>query len=256
MDPEFLPEFFLLIAGLFLGVFAIHLLAGRQWGRAVRIGAASIVSISLAFLLGNSDCLRWKYSKPWYLHYSEERAALAPGDDSVYDEKSSGARPSMSLLLGGVLVRVAASDQYVLAIEDEAFLTMDLIPPGLLVTCAVAGSSNFPTRVPEVAASIRGSSVMFRGPDVRAIRPDRHTMIVQEHGKDVLRVRYAGPRTIEVSGQLYLSNNSPEVVSLAEGISWRGVGVPSGATIDLRPQGKGTIRFKRSGLIEVVPGHD
>ena len=56
MNPEYLPEVALLIAGVLVGGFALRLLSTRQLGRAARAGAASLASIALAFVLGKSDC--------------------------------------------------------------------------------------------------------------------------------------------------------------------------------------------------------
>jgi hypothetical protein len=85
-------------------------------------------------------------------------------------------------------------------------------------------------------------------------RSDRHTLIAREHGEVVLRVHYAEPHRIEVTGRFYPSRaDEPILISPTKGIHWKGGGVPAGATLDLRPQGRGTIDFERTGLIRILP---
>ena len=249
MTPEFLPEFAMLIAGVILGAVAIHFLAARRGLRALGLCAASVALIAFAFVSGKSDRLHGPSARLW----STEQHALAPAD-STDSRPADASPPSVSLVLGDVDVRVVESDRYVLSLDDEPFLTIDSLASGLLVSCQVAGSIGSTTGPDRLAATIRGNAVTYCARDVETMRSDRHTIAVQERGEDVLHIRYSEPHRIEVAGRFYVPGDpEPTVISLMDGIAWRGAVVPSGTTIDLRLQGQGKVRFERSGMIQVLP---
>ena len=64
MNPEFLPEMAMLLAGVFAGAIAIRFLFARRIGRAVRFGALGIVLIALAIVLGKSGHVHSSYWQP------------------------------------------------------------------------------------------------------------------------------------------------------------------------------------------------
>jgi hypothetical protein len=255
MNPEFLPEFALLLAGVLLGAVGIHLLLARRWRRGLGLGAVGVILIAGGYAVGKYGT-HWNYSETWR-RLTMRPAALVPAADSSSTNMDLEETRSKSLLVGDMLLRVMASDRYVLSADNEPFLTLDSVGSGLLVTCRVAGSHYpDPIRTPRLAATIIQNAVVYCGSDVQALRPDAHTILVQERGKDVLRIRYADPRKIEIVGQFYLSEGAePSVIALAQGIRWRGTTIPSGSA-DLRPQGKGRINFDRSGLIQVLPDRE
>ena len=244
MSLEFLPEFALLIAGVILFGVALRFLIARRWSRAAGLFAAGLAIVATAFVSGRSDRLHGQ-SSTW------KPLALVPADSSRTGENDADGQSSVSLVLGDVALRVSASNRYVLSLEDEPFLTLDSLASGLLVSCRVARSNGL-----AAAATISQNAVVYCGSGVEPTRPDRHTIAVQERDEDILRIRYSEPRRIEVVGQFYVSGDrdpNPSIISLLNGIAWRGAVVPSGTSIDLRSQGDGTIRFERSGLIQVLP---
>jgi hypothetical protein len=252
MNPEFLPEFALLIAGVLLGGVAINRLASRRWSSAAKLAAASLALIAVAFLAGKY--VHWKYSESWRLRQTMKRHTIEPSIRYQPDGKDSEAPNAMFLLLGGVRVQVVASDRFVLSVDNEPFLTLDSLTSGLLVSCDVAGSHSVPIRAPRLAARIMQNVVVYSGPGVSPMRPDPHTILVRESGKDILRIHYADPRRIEVTGQFYLSGDGESsVISFMHGLNWRGGTVPPGMGIDLRLQGKGKIDFEHNGLIQILP---
>jgi len=225
MNPEFLPEFALLIAGVIAGAFGLHLLFTKQPSRAMRAGAVGLACIALAFVSGI------------YGHKPPGPHALLPA-----------AKSSMSLVLGDVVLRVTPSDRYVLSVDDKQYLDLDLRRAGLKVTCVVGAHDS-------AAAAIHQNSFPFRRSEgIRPAKPDDHTLLVQEEDKDIFRIHYSEPRRIEVTGQFFEQRSADStLISLAKGIRWSGGSVPPGTVIDLRSQGKGRIDFGRSGLIRILP---
>jgi hypothetical protein len=123
MNPEWFPEMALLIAGLFAGGAALRSLFTRQRGGAVRWGAASLALVALALVLASSETLH-----P-YIRRSREAhkpVVLLPVTLRDAEDQDSEGTPSTSLLLGNVLVRVAPSNRYVLAVDGKRFLTLDV----------------------------------------------------------------------------------------------------------------------------------
>ena len=154
----------------------------------------------------------------------------------------------MTLVLGGVRVRVPASDRYELSVSDETFLTVSSNGSGLLVTCLAAGSStHFTSQWP--AARISENTVTYKASGISTSRPDPHTILVMEDGAETLRVHYPEPRTLEVTGQLQLTNG---VVKLEEGVVWPPRNFIPPGPLDLSARGVGRIEFEPSGLIQVV----
>ena len=224
MDPQFLPEAGLLLAAVFAGAIALYLLFTLQVSRAMRAGAVSLACIVLAFVLART------------LHKPSRPPGLLPGTAN-----------SMSLVLGNVVLRVAPSDRYVFSVNDKHFLDLDLQRSELRVSCVVGSQS-------EAALNILQNTFPFsRRPGVRPSKPDDHTLVVQDAGKDVFRIRFSEPRRIEVTGQLFERRSAePALISFEEGIYWSGGGIPPGTVIDLRGQGRGRIDFGSSGSIRVL----
>ena len=64
MNPEFLPEAAMLLAGVIAGAIAIRSLFTRSGGRALRLGALGIFLIALAIMLGKSGHVHSSYWQP------------------------------------------------------------------------------------------------------------------------------------------------------------------------------------------------
>jgi len=224
MDPQYLPEAALLLAGLFLGAIGLHRLLTRQLGSAMKAGAACAVSVTLAFVLANNG------------HNPPRPAGLQPAATS-----------SMSLVLGDVVLRVAPSNRYVFSVNDKEFLELDLARSGLTVS-GVVGARD------KAAASIERNTFPVRRTGIRPSKPDSHTLLVQEDGEDIFRVQYSEPRMIEVTGEFFERRSAePALISFQEGIHWSGGSVGQGTVIDLRSQSGGRINFAPSGQIRVLP---
>ena len=224
MDPQYLPEAGLLFGGLVAAVTLVHFLRTRQMHQAIRSGliVAGCVGAAAAMALT--------------LHKAPGPPPLVPAMES-----------SMSLVLGDVVLRVAPSERYVLSADGREFLVLDVRRSGLKVSGVVGAHDR-------VATGIRENTFPFSRPaDVRPAR-DAHSLVVQEGGKDIVRVAYAEPRRIEVTGQFFgRRSDEAALISLENGISWRGGTIARGTTIDLRGQGPGRIDFGPSGAIRVLP---
>jgi len=251
MDPSHLFELALLIAGLVLAAVALNRLFTRRRVRALQLGAAAVALFAIAFYSGTTGT--WRYPGWVRTMRGTPAAALLPAAQSDSLAQEPGAKSTMSLVLGGVPVLAPVSDKYVVASNGEEFLTIDAHDSGLLVSCDIAGSPQLPLRTPELAARFTDNVVWFIASNVMTIRPNASTLLVREDSTEILRVRYAAPRRIEVDGQFSLSKGRERrMVVLADGIRWPGGSVPTGSSVDLRPQGKGVIELTPSGAIQVV----
>jgi hypothetical protein len=248
LSPSYLPELALLIAGVIVAGVAIHRLTIREWGRAAALGAASVVLAVLAFVSGMSSRI---HPNPGRIQTARGRV-LVPADRRP-PGRDQGADSTMSLVLGGVSLHVASANRYVLSVEDETFLTLDSLETGLLVSGEVAGLHTLSFQTPWRAAVITGNAVAFQAPGVESATPDSSTLVLMERDENLFRIRYADPRRIEVNGRFYLSKGPrPGLISMMDGVEWRGARIRPGATIDFTPQGKGRLDFERSGMIRVV----
>jgi len=255
LNPEFLPEAALILAGLIALVLAVRLLFARQPLRALGVGAISVACMALALWMGRSG---WVHAMNKY-GYGATAAWSKPV--GLIPESTPGHKaepPFMALVLGNVLLRVAPADRYVLSVGDEPFLTLDSLRTGLRVSCDLAGVDGSRVRVEDNLV------ISSEGRDVRQGRIPS-TFLLQQQSEDVLRVHFAEPRRIEIAGRFrpFFERGSarnvargrpePARVSFEGGIRWEGGGVAPGATIDLTPQGKGRIDFAKSGMIQIRP---
>jgi hypothetical protein len=224
MDPQYLPEAGLLFGGIVAAVTVIHYLLTKQSRKAIRSGLIGLGCVGVAVAMALT------------LHNPPGPPPLVPAMES-----------SMSLVLGDVVLRVAPSERYVLSANGRQFLVLDLHRSRLKVS-GVVGTHD------QVATGIQENTFPYTRPS--GVRParDAHTLLVQEGGKAIARVEYAEPRRIEVTGQFFGErSDEAALISLENGISWRGGAIHPGATIDLRNQGPGRIDFGPSGAIRIVP---
>jgi hypothetical protein len=227
MNPEYLPEGALLLAALFTGAYAVHLLLARQLSRAIRTGAASVICIVLAIVLAKT------------FHNPPKAFVLVPAARHSIE--------SMSLVLGDVILQVSPSDEFEFSVDGKKFLELDLRRSKLSVS-GVVGTRNRAT------TSIRQNTFPFSEPGFRPARPDAHTLLVQEEGRNIFRIHFSDRRRLEVNGQFFEKRSDEgAIISLQNGIHWKGGDVPAGTLIDLRDQGRGRISFE-TGLIRILPG--
>ena len=247
MNPEFFPEAAMLLAGVIAGAIALRHLFARRLRKALGVGAIGIACIVLAFALARTHGSVRSIQVPT-LRASRRPNPLAlvpAAKDSI--QKDSDPTPSMSLLLGNVLLRVVPSDHYGLSVDGKQFLALDSLRSGLTVGCLVATHG-------DTAADVGRSRSPFRVARAQPTRLDAHTLHTQEEGRDIFRVHYSGPHRIEVTGSFFVPGSAePSVVSFENGIRWSGGGLPPGTTVDLTRQGKGRIDFEGSGLIRILP---
>lgn len=249
MSTEWLLEATLLLVGVFCGAAALSRLKAQDRGLALRLGAASLVLIALAVVLTKSE----RMHPAWWGHDDRDSKALKPAAlhpaaraDSVTDDTE--ATPATSLWLGDVQVRVAPSERIRLTLVDEEFLALEWDSAGLIVNCEVADSTD------QRAVRLRRNSFERQTFRVQASKPDSSTLLVKEGQGEVLRIRFAAPRTVEIAGRFYLPESPGSmVVTRSSGVRWKGGYVPPGSTIDLTQQGKGRISFESSGLIQIRP---
>lgn len=249
MSPDVLPLFILMMIGVFLAGASLHSLARRRWGRSVKLGAFSILALGIGATIG-IYAARYSASS-WRLPESMRPRALSPERQTTPASKE--VPDMMTLVLGGVRMRVATQDPYVLSLSDQAFLTVESVAGGLLVTCDAASArrSDLPraySREPRLAAQISENTVTYRASGVETARTNAHSLLVKDAEGEVLRVHYRDPRTLEVVGRLYLPSG---VVQLQDGITWAGNRIPPGP-LDLTSAGKGRIDFESNGTVRIA----
>ncbi|HYJ32449.1 MAG TPA: hypothetical protein VE326_04455 [Candidatus Binatia bacterium] len=237
IDPQFLPETALLIAAVFSGVAAIRfLLVGRR-ADALKAAAGALGCIALAFVLAKT------------MHRESETLALTPAVKSSAEAPTG--KPATALVLGGVLVRVASAEQYVLSVEGAPFLTLDLERSKLRVTCTVQSEQGDAAKIVQNGVPARAGYL--------DTRRDAHTLLVQAGGKNVLRVFYASPTRVEIEGDFYERKRDEDTqvsihrITFRKGIEWPGGRIAEGTTVDLTSQGAGRIDFGSDGAVRVTP---
>lgn len=209
------------------------------------MGGLGIVLIGLPIFLGTLASR--KDSETWRLPESMRPRALVPATQVGSDPQ--GEEPAtITLALGGVRLRVAASDRYDVSVDEETFLVVESDSTGLLVSCDVAAEART-LRTSPLVATISQNTVTYTAPGVRTLRRDPHTILVVQDNAEVFRVHYLDSRTLEIDGAIHVRASQ---VSLREGIAWPGHFIPPGP-VDLAAQGPGRIDLQPSGLLRVVP---
>jgi len=238
IDPQFLPEIALLVAAVFSGVAAIRFLIGGNRSHALKAGAGAVGCIALAFVLART------------MHPESGTLALIPAAKS--DTSAPKAKRATTLVLGGVLVRVAPADQYVLSVGGEPFLTLDLHRSRLRVTCTVQSEQGDAAKIVQNSVPVRAGYL--------DTRRDAHTLLVQAGAKNVLRVFYASPTRVEIEGDFYERKRDEDTqvsihqISFRKGIEWAGGRIAEGTTVDLAAQGLGRIDFGSTGDVHILQG--
>ena len=249
MSPDFLPLFILLMIGVFLAGASLHCLTRRKWGRSLKLGALSVVVLGIGATVGIYAARH--SASTWRLPEAMRPRALSP---ELHPTSPSTEEPDvMTLVLGGVRIRVPTQQQYDLSISRQTFLTMESVDAGLLVSCDVAGAPRSDlrhaySREPRVVAQISENTVTYKAPGVETERPNAYILVVKDGEDEALRVHHLDPRTVEVTGRLGLP---PGVVQLQDGITWSGNWIPPGP-LDLTSAGKGRIDFEPTGTVRIV----
>lgn len=239
MSLQWLPETIVLVACLLAGGIALHLLLSGERRRGAVLGISSIALFVLAASLTRIELseLRGRVGSP---------ARLTPATHAIAEDSHFGTL----LRLGDSILQVAHSKHYALSADGKTFLALDVEDEGLTVSGRLSDSQDRP------AGRIRRNRLeSFPGSTMHIAQPDPHTLLVEQAGVDVLRIRYASPREILITGRFHHPGLSePVVISGSEGIHWHGGGIPPGLSIDLRHYGPGVVDLERSGLIQVLPG--
>ena len=249
MSPDFLPAFILLVMGVFLTGASLQSLARRKWRRGLKLGTSGILMLGIGSTIG---IVAARHSaNTWRLPEAMRPRALIP-------ERHATSPPTeepnvMTLVLGGVRMRVATQDEYALSVSGQTFLTVESVEAGLLVSCQAASAPRSDltrayARVAEVAARISENTVTARASGVETSRTKAYGLVVKDGEDDALRVHYSDPRTLEVTGRLWLPSG---VVQLQNGITWSGHRIPPGP-LDLTSAGSGRIDFEPTGTVRVV----
>lgn len=236
VDPQFLPETALLIAAIISGVGAIRFLVLGHRANALKAAAGALGCIVLTFLVAKT------------MHPPAGTLALVPAAKS--DTVPFTATGATSLVMGGVLVRVAPSEQYILSVEGEPFLTLDLKRSKLHVTCTVQSEQGGAAKIVQNSVPVRAGFL--------DTRRDPHTLLVQAGGRKVLWVRYAATSRVEIEGDFFERKREEDtqvsihLISFRKGIEWAGGRIGEGATVDLTAQGPGRLDFGPGGEIRIT----
>jgi hypothetical protein len=106
-----------------------------------------------------------------------------------------------------------------------------------------------------IANIVRNNFRPVPGRSAYDAQSDRHTLLVRgTNGDEALRIRYASPATIRITGRFHLGAlPEPITITPADGIHWPGGGLASEMTVSLTQYGLGTVDFEPSGLIQILP---
>lgn len=236
MNPEWLPVLAILLMGIGAGFLALRSSFQLRLKRALGFGALSVAMIALALFLGRPTSVQGRV------------IPLTPGRASASQSEEDPDSASTSLVLGGVVLRVADSNRYDLSIDGRKFLALERSRKGLLVSCDPGSPMD------RFVVHVRKNRFVYPSwPSGHQNRPDEQTFAVQNQaGQDVFRVRYADPHRIEIMGVFYTSSDQDTMeIRDGGGIHWPGGGAPRGMMVDLRHFGRGRIDFERTGRIRV-----
>ena len=244
MNLTLLPPFIALIAGVFLAFVGLSHARAARWRSAWKFGGLGLLLVGVTILVGMAASSKMSKSR---LPESVRPRPLLPERSSSAEH--SGEPDTMTLVLGGVRVRVPVSNQYDLSADNEIFLTVSSSGPGLLVSCRAATGAVPYSASSQLAADISENTVVFRGHEVATRRPDPHTIVVEKDGAETLRVHYPEQGTLEVTGSLQFTSG---VVILEQGILWPPRNFIPPGPVDLTARRSGRIDFQPSGVIRVV----
>ena len=236
-----LPPTVFWIAGGIFALIALALFFTRRTRGGIGAALLALVSIALALTARHPGPAEPPRPVP-----EPVIGAIVPAD-SVPAAPSAGARDtsSTSLVLGGVVLRVAPSDHYSLAVDRKRFLILDTRgAAGMVVSCDVGDPEG------RLAARILRNRPI--GTHLVVQRPDDHTLLIQKAGQDLMRVRLADRGRIEVLGRFHPLGSATPVIVTSGGIEWPGGEARAGRTVDLRRFGVGTIDFESSGRIRLI----
>jgi hypothetical protein len=228
------------IAGAIFALIALVLFFTRRTRLSAGAGFLAIASVVLALTARAPEL-----PEPPTPTAPPVVTAIVP--DSAPAASSTGApdTSTTSLVLGGVVLKVARADHYSLAVDRKRFLILDTRnTTGMVVSCDIGDPDG------RLAARILRNRPI--GARVVMQRPDNHTLLIQKSGQDLMRVRLAEPGRIEVLGRFHPLGSPNPVVVTQEGIEWPGGRAAAGKTVDLRRSGKGTVDFESSGRIRVI----
>ena len=222
MDPVWLPTLVLLLLGIGAAISGVAYIRSRKPQMVARAWGVSLICFLLVF--ASSRAL----GKP------PRSKGLVPAS-----------KDSISLVLGGVVLRVDKAPTYVLEVEDTPVLELDTQQSQLRVS-GVIGSD-------DRALATVGENVFSRRLDTD-VHPakDAHAIWVRHGSRRVFVARYDDPSTIEVSGDFFSSpSGASPLISCNDGIRWGDTSLPAGTRIDLRGQGTGAISFGQSGAVRI-----
>jgi hypothetical protein len=137
MDPEWLPVLALFLIGLFAGTIAVYCIRSREArkGFVLLVAGSGMIALALMIVRQRSTVLA-------------PATALTPASLSAAGDPEDPDSTSMSLRLGGVTLRVAHADRYVLSIRKRRLLELDSDRKGLWVSCEVKPTSRGPMYSP------------------------------------------------------------------------------------------------------------
>lgn len=236
VDPQYFPEAALLVAAMFSGVASVRFLVAGRRASALKAVGGGVACLLLTIVLAKTT------------HPSSSTPALLPAAKSS-TQTSQGA---MMLVLGGVPVRAASSERYLLSVEGKRFLELELHRAELRVSCTVEAEGGEAAKIVRNTVPVRSGTL--------DVRKDPHSLVVLAGGKDVLWVRYADPSRIEIAGDFFERTKTEEtrrsvhLISFRKGIEWAGGRIAEGAALDLRDQGPGRIDFGAAGEVRVASG--
>jgi hypothetical protein len=223
MDPVWLPVFVLLLMAMGAGISGISFLRSGQRAHALK---AWIVCFGCAALVYLSSQLTPK-------------AGPLPELLPAHEE-------SISVVLGGVVLRLDPAPTYMFAVGGEEFLTVSTRRSALRISGVVGEEDRPLAKVSENTFPAR------RGAHLRPGRSE-HAIWVNEQGRRIFEAEFDDPGTIEITGEFFGSmNERASLISCRDGVHWGGGKLPAGYVVDLRGQKGSRVDFDRSGVIRFL----
>jgi hypothetical protein len=213
MDPVWLPVFVLMLLALGAGTAGVSFLRSGQRVHALKAWAVCFACVALVYL----------------------SSQLLPAHEE-----------SISVVLGGVVLRIDPFPTYVFAVDGQEFLAVRTHGSAVRVSAVVGEGDRALAKVSDNTFPVRRGVHLLPGRTENAIW-------MSERGRRIFEAKFDDPSTIEIIGEFFGSMNDPSsLISCRDGVHWGAGTLPAGSVVDLRGQKGSRVDFDRSGVIRFL----
>lgn len=237
MIPNWALQILFVLAGLFAGAVWYYI-SKNSYQYALWSGyiVAILLLTSIALYIRN-DIIKRDLTANLPTYFGHIIAADEPGPPLP-----SGVPPdTVQLLLGDDLrVLSASSENYILSLGDEPFLTIGVQDGTMTISTVVTDSQNH-----HIVRIIDNEFQAFPENAFNPKQPNEHTLVVRDSGGDeVFNIKFINSKTIRIVGRLHMEGYSDPVLILPDqGLRWPGGGGLGHLTVDM-------TEVKKGGLIK------